>query len=521
MNVSRASTHASGPTLIGPGRLRATADPSHALGTGIIVALAFLVGFQPLPADPDLWFHLASGERIRHTGHVPRIDPFSFTRTGELWVPHSWLFDVAVAASWHSLGPRATEALFALAFMLTFVLAFDLLIGRGVPPLLAAGVCGALAVLAGNTRGVRPQVLTLLLAMAMLALLVGHQARPRRLTALILGALFLVWAQFHSACVLGLIILLLWVAGRTLDATLRRTLSIARRELGTLALGAVLSAAAILITPHAISLYRYVALTYDIAFLRERVSEWVAPRLWPPAVPDVFLFVLAAMIATALYRSRFRAGLAELLTCAALLALGFTARRHIPLACAGCAPLLACLLRRRDQSRSPSEHHGALPEPPTHAASVRPLVAMCIAAVALLAGFWRFPGPIEYRYASAEPVYGAAALAALGRPLNVFTTYNTGSYVLFAGEGQLRVSADSRADVYGDDVLRQVDRARRGEDWESFFETWAVDAAIVERRDPLATILGGRGDWTLLGSDIDELTFLRRTAQAQGASAGR
>jgi hypothetical protein len=103
----------------------------------------------------------------------------------------------------------------------------------------------------------------------------------------------------------------------------------------------------------------------------------------------------------------------------------------------------------------------------------------------------------------------------------VFTTYNTGSYVLFAGEGQLRVSADSRADVYGDDVLRQVDRARRGEDWESFFETWAVDAAIVERRDPLATILGGRGDWTLLGSDIDELTFLRRTAQAQGASAGR
>ena len=99
---------------------------AHSAGLPIaaVVLLSALIGFQSIPSDPDLWFHLADGRMILANGCVPSADPFSFTRANELWVPHSWLFDVLAATSWDRLGPRATEAVMALAYMVTFVVSF-------------------------------------------------------------------------------------------------------------------------------------------------------------------------------------------------------------------------------------------------------------------------------------------------------------------------------------------------------------------------------------------------------------
>jgi hypothetical protein len=44
--------------------------------------------------DPDLWWHLRTGQWIMETGHIPRSDPFSFTRAGSPWVSHEWLSEV-------------------------------------------------------------------------------------------------------------------------------------------------------------------------------------------------------------------------------------------------------------------------------------------------------------------------------------------------------------------------------------------------------------------------------------------
>ena len=76
--------------------------------------LALLIGFMPLPWDPDLWFHLADGNYILSHHAVPQADPFSFTKQGELWVPHSWLFDVAASLVWSGLGAQTAEACMAV-----------------------------------------------------------------------------------------------------------------------------------------------------------------------------------------------------------------------------------------------------------------------------------------------------------------------------------------------------------------------------------------------------------------------
>lgn len=485
-------------------------DDSPLLPAGILVVLATLVGFVALPADPDLWFHLADGEYILANGQVPQTDLFSFTRAGELWVPHSWLFDVIVTGLWHRLGPRAAEACLALVFMPAILLAFGILVWRGVSPMAALAVCTGLAIAAGNTRGIRPQVFSLLLAAVVLSALVAHRHRPTRRVLFVLPPLFLLWAQLHGACVVGLVLMAVWLSGRVLEALVGGRLRAQQRELLILGAALVASALAILITPHAITHYEYAAQTMSLQFLKTRVSEWQPPQALALRSPDVFYFLLILGVLAALARSRNRIGWAELGVAGALIVLAASATRHIPLACLGSVPLLAEALGRPAIGRAPA--WGCLRR------SVGIIAAGCAVVFALL---WRVPMPVDTRYSQAEPTSGARALAALNAPLRVFTTYNTGAYVLWSAPRRLRVFVDSRADVYGDELLGLADAAVQGRGWEALFREWDVQAAVVERRDPLARELTTHEDWRLLAEDPGEVTFVRVDLGGAGALAAQ
>lgn len=527
---------------------RPESAPGFDLPLALTLILAVLIGFQPIPSDPDLWFHLASGERILAGDGVPRTDPFSFTRAGQPWTPHSWLFDAGVAAMWHEFGPRAAEAAFTLVYMLAFAVSFQILVSRGVDPMKALLVVAGLAIAAGNTRGLRPQVLSLLLANLLLLALVAHRRRPGAWMVAALALLFVLWAQVHAACVMGVALAGIWTLGRAIDgcraALARRSAAhdFARsgsvgREVPLLTCGLVSAVLAVLITPHAITHYEYVRLTMNLAFLRDYVAEWQPPQLWPVALPDVYQYLLALAVAAAVIRRRLRRrsesaksrtmpekapggaqgiDLASLGVAAFTLAAGFTAARHIPLACVGCVPLLAELLRGNPPA--PERNRACSP-----AASSRHQrwtrgdlrgVAVCWTIVlAVLLGFWRFPTTVERRYAAAEPVRGAAALKALDRPLRVFTTYDTGAYVSWSAPGRLRVFVDSRADVYGDELLRQAHAAAAGQGWKPLFAQWDVQAAVLGRGDRLARTLRDDPDWTLLADDEDSVTFLSASVE--------
>ena len=54
--------------------------------------------------DPDLWWHLRTGQWIVETGHIPHSDPFSFTRAGTAWVSHEWLSEVVFYEIWKYTG---------------------------------------------------------------------------------------------------------------------------------------------------------------------------------------------------------------------------------------------------------------------------------------------------------------------------------------------------------------------------------------------------------------------------------
>jgi hypothetical protein len=463
----------------------------------LVVIATLAVGFQPMPFDPDLWFHLAGGEAVLTDFQVPETDPFSFTRAGELWMPHSWLFDALVALGWNGLGPRMTEAFAACAFAACFVLAFAILVRRRVNPLAALALCMGLAIAAGNTRGLRPQLLSMLLCSLLIWLLVRHRHRPDRRVTWCAPVIFLVWAQVHAACVMGLVVIVIWIAGRTLDVLLVRPPSHRGRELPALLAALALATLAVLVTPHRITHFEYVALTAGLEALHF-TSEWQPPRPMSLEVPDVYLYALMAGVIAVLARRARRVGWAELLLCLALLMLGFSGVRHIPLACIASVPLFAAALGR-----------DCWEEPEVLNALHARRGALLVAGAVMLTVLWRYPSPVSARYAAAEPVAGARALAVLGQPRNVFTTYNTGSYVLFSAPGALRVFIDSRADVYGDELAADARNVQRGLGWKEMFARWNIDAAVLQRDDPLAAILLEEPDWQLLAEDTAALTFVR------------
>src|SRR5437763_4449079 len=54
--------------------------------------------------DPDLWWHLKTGEIIWTTHSIPQTDVFSFTTNQHAWTAHEWLSQVTIYGTWRLWG---------------------------------------------------------------------------------------------------------------------------------------------------------------------------------------------------------------------------------------------------------------------------------------------------------------------------------------------------------------------------------------------------------------------------------
>ena len=68
-------------------------------------ALLFIRAFYI--ADPDIWWHLRTGQWILEHHAVPLTDLFSLYGADKPWIAYSWLFDTAMAALFSRWGLAA------------------------------------------------------------------------------------------------------------------------------------------------------------------------------------------------------------------------------------------------------------------------------------------------------------------------------------------------------------------------------------------------------------------------------
>src|SRR5580698_6550813 len=144
-------------------RTLANGTPSRFRTTNVFLTVLFL-GLFAMAArnltDPDVWWHLKTGQYIAQHKSVPHADLFSYTRAGEPWVAHEWLTELLLYQFQRAAGFGGLIIIFAAVLCA----AFFLLYLRCGPDPYVAGVAMLYAAWASQpVWGVRPQVLSLLL----------------------------------------------------------------------------------------------------------------------------------------------------------------------------------------------------------------------------------------------------------------------------------------------------------------------------------------------------------------------
>jgi len=85
---------------------------------------------RPL-ADPDIGWHIRTGERIFTTHSLPRTDPFSSTMQGQPWFAWEWLYDLLLGILHRACGLNGVVLLCAVLVAATFTFLFSQLLRRG------------------------------------------------------------------------------------------------------------------------------------------------------------------------------------------------------------------------------------------------------------------------------------------------------------------------------------------------------------------------------------------------------
>ncbi|HZP41025.1 MAG TPA: hypothetical protein VFD84_05885 [Candidatus Binatia bacterium] len=464
----------------------------------VLTAGLFAIVVKRGIGDPDLPWHLRTGELVARLHWAPTRDAFS-SHAGAPFVAYSWLAEIvmwllATGVGFHALR-IVTGAIAAWTFLLVYRTCRDLAAAPALA-LVATGVAG-LATLPYVAE--RPTIVSFLLA-AFFARRLGAYVRGRRVRLWPLVPATVLWANVHVFFVYAVGWVWLAAAWTFVRARLPGPATVARPT--PLVAAAVAVTAATLVNPYGAGLLAHVRL------LASHPAALPIVELGSPnfhlTESRIFLLFLLAFVAAIAWSSEppepylFALALGNL-------ALALDVQRNIPVFVILAAPLLA-----RAASLTPVRALFTAPEhgmPPRHALAHAALAAVFVAiAVVRLPTAPALEANVSPRTWPFAAVRFLRAQPPLGRMAN---HYNWGGFLVWALP-EYRVSIDGRATFYGEpEVLRAMKLIQLKPGWRGELERMAPDFVFWERRAPLATALAGDPGWTKVYADDLATIFLR------------
>jgi hypothetical protein len=152
--------------------------------------------------DPDMWWHLKTGERIWTMRAIPTTDTFAYTTNHHAYVPHEWLSQLLLYVAYHTGG--YSGMMVGLCLLTAAVMIAGYMLCSAYSENLKVGFAGAMVIwlFASSGLALRPQMIGyLLLIVEMLFLHMGRARDARWFLAL--PPLFAVWVNCHGSFFLG------------------------------------------------------------------------------------------------------------------------------------------------------------------------------------------------------------------------------------------------------------------------------------------------------------------------------
>ncbi len=445
----------------------------------VLYALPLIFLSQPV-LDPDIWWHLRTGQWLVEHTRVPATDPFSTFGHGRPWVAYSWMFEILVFGLFRTSG---LLGIWLLRTVMVYAVAVALhwLLGSREPRFVRIAVLLAAAFLALLTiDSERPWHFSILFCILTLAAIEQIRSGRRPQWIWLLPPMFALWTNLHIQFVYGLGLLGLAVVCGFIDDRVLERAAQPRRPGGRLLLLSMLTACLLAtgINPYGFGVYRPVLEYGGHSLVFNCIQEHRAPEF--RTLSDWCLVGLAGAAAFKLGRRPSRQ--AYLLTLLAVAVyLGFHSARD------GWVLVLAALVVLTSEvprSISISERF----------VYTWPRVLAVSGLVLLLAGltaWWNdiSPGRLERAVEHTYPEQAADYLVRNVSPGPIYNQLNWGGYLIWRLPGY-PVTIDGRTNLHGDERIDRSERIWSGRCYrwtDSEFQTARI--IVADRTTALAAIL--------------------------------
>jgi hypothetical protein len=476
----------------------------------------------PLPAL-DFWWHLKLGQVIATTGAIPRTDAFSFTAAGKPFIAQNWLTELIYYETYRLGGFPLIASLNALVALAGFLLIYRLCLRATSSLAVAVGV-GSVGAF-GIVGTIRPQTMSFLLFAAYYYILSSY--RSRHVDRLwLLPVLMVLWVNLHGAFALGLVLMVLFMWGESLRrlAVPSATGVLTGREFRKVVVVFILSALATLLNPEGLGIYDYVRSVMADTASQRLVAEWQPPRI--NELSGILLFYVpffAAILAFAY--SRRRPDWTEMTLFLAFAAFGLTALRNGAWFAMITYPLLARYLSFVDFSalrairrfRVMDRLASFMKSDDDEELSYSPMnlfVATVAGLVLILQSPWVQAGVFHNSLIQrGTPVAAVEFISEHHLTGNIFHPQIFGDYLIWRLWPAQRSFFDGRVHIFGEEFVREYQRAFRDSHWEELLARWNIRYLLLSKsageRDSREMIQSARasGHWKVLYEDEDAVLF--------------
>jgi len=453
-------------------------------------------------SDPDLWWHLKTGEIIWNTHHIPTVDTFSFTTNNHSYVPHEWLSQLAMYGVYRFGGYAGLMLWLCLLASLLVVGGFVLsgLYSGNIKVAFLGGLITWLFATIGLS--IRPQMIGYLFLVG--ALLVIHLGRAAdRRWFLTLPPMFAVWVNCHGSFFLGLMLVGAALVCSFLELEWGLVVSHrwTKEQRKTFVIAFALSIAALFINPIGVK-----QVTYPLNTLLNQsvgtslVSEWQPVRF--DDTRGVALLAVAGLVLLIPLLRRSQIRVQELLFLAIGFGLALQHARMLFVFGILAAPILNRLLADCWDQYEPDRD--------------RPVVNAIVIAILLCVVIKAFPDQQESRQQVEKnnPVKAVDFINRSGLAGNMLNDYGFGGYLIWAAP-QHKVFVDGRADVFEwTGVLEEYRKWIALEaDPNLLLEKYDIRFCLLSAGAPMSRVLPLLSGWTRGYSDEVSVVWVKSAAR--------
>lgn len=480
-----------------------------------ILGAVFVVALAPR-IDTDFWWHLKVGQYIANHHVVPSRDFMSFTMVGHAWTDHEWLAELGLFGLYRLGGLWGPDVFFAILITATFALVYANMAQRGTHRVLATFMVALAFMASSGSWGPRIQMVTLFFLAAFGVVLQRYALTRDRRWLAALPAMMLLWTNLHGGFVLGLVVIVITLAGEWLNRVTQRADHWSRDDLMMLLYALLATAAVTIINPNGVRQLLY-PLTFVLPNAYTNLIQESASPNFHLVVIMVFELMLMLMI-SAFLLTRDRLNWTNLFLVVAFTHLAFSQVRNVAVWAVVVTPVLAFYLQSAGPRLAELFPGASYRRRPVagRTGQILNLVLLVMVVIVYLGEGTHYINRASMRTAEddAFPVTAIAYMKTHHLPQRTFVTYAWGGYLLWNLFPTYRDYMDSRADtLYNKTILDgYLDIYAAGSGWQQTLKHYRIQNVLVEGGAPIAQTLALDPEWRVAYQDPGAVLYTLKSA---------